>query len=374
MKVIDKHWLLKCYERRLNSIKMKKKITYILLLTFVIQFNGFAQPQPFIGNLLFNLTENEFTGNFITADELENKNIRFLSNNPDSKLKYDTRNKAFSFTTEGWEYKMFAILYKNDTIFIDYPSLPFVSAVFIKNAIPLNGKNFSFYNRYTYDAIHSNNYYYHIGIFNLCQGCFISEEYEMQEKTKNQIKKKHFIHTIKLTAEKIIISDNVLEAELTEIKNDTLIKSSNPFNLNNILCKWKQIEYPNGETTIELNDNETHKILLSYSDNFKFGNDFSSADYFDKHFQDVNFDGYKDFLITSYGSSAMTDMVNVHLFNRKTKLFEFSEDLSDNQIEEIDNINRILITFSENREFIIRKIHFFDKNGRLFETKTETKY
>ena len=196
----------------------------------------------------------------------------------------------------------------------------------------------------------------------------------MQEKTKNQIKKKHFIHTIKLTAEKIIISDNVLEAELTEIKNDTLIKSSNPFNLNNILCKGKQIEYPNGETTIELNDNETHKILLSYSGNFKFGNDFSSADYFDKHFQDVNFDGYKDFLITSYGSSAMTDMVNVHLFNRKTKLFEFSEDLSDNQIEEIDNINRILITYSENREFIIRKIHFFDKNGRLFETKTETKY
>ena len=84
------------------------------------------------------------------------------------------------------------------SVFIDYPSLPFISSVFIKAPVPLNGKSFSFYNRNTYDAMYTNHIYNNIRVFYLCQGCFLSEQYEMQEETKKGIEKKFFRHTIKL--------------------------------------------------------------------------------------------------------------------------------------------------------------------------------
>lgn len=169
----------------------------IILSILIFYFNGFAQPTPFRGTLLFNLVEKENTGKFINIAEFESRNIRLLSNYEDSKFKYDTIQKAFKFTTNGFEQKELALIYQNDTIFINYPSLRFVSAVFIKTPIPLNGKSFSFYNKNIYDAIHSNHCYDNFGIFYLCQGCFLSE-YEMQENRKKQIRRKYFMYEIKL--------------------------------------------------------------------------------------------------------------------------------------------------------------------------------
>lgn len=172
-------------ENLYKRIDTMKKLLYLLFLTFFFSVKGLAQPTPFNGTLLFNLTEEEYARKpIITPEEVKSKNIQFLSTYPNSIVKYDTINKAFSFTTYGYEIKDFAIAYKNDTIYISYPSLH--KDVFIKTPIPLNGKSFTFYNKFTYDAMHSNKS--DIKIFNLCQGCIISQ-YETPEEIIKQIEK-----------------------------------------------------------------------------------------------------------------------------------------------------------------------------------------
>ena len=86
----------------------------------------------------------------------------------------------------------------------------------------------------------------------------------------------------------------------------------------------------------------------------------------------VNFDGFKDFLIRSYGSMAMFELTNIYLFDNKTKSFVYS-DLSDNGIE-TDSINRKLTTSSFDRDFEKTKIHYFDKFGKAKYTQVITKY
>ncbi|KOP39653.1 hypothetical protein DBB36_22300 [Flavobacterium sp. WLB] len=159
--------------------------------------------------------------------------------------------------------------------------------------------------------------------------------------------------------------DEVSVKELSQTKIDTSVKVSPPFILNNIKCNWKQIDSVSGAITIELRDYKTQRILLSYSDYFKSGNDVNAEDYFNEHFQDLNFDGFKDFLITSSGSTAMTDLVNIYLFNEKTKSFEFSEELSDNTIDEVDKVNRKLSTTSSTLDDETIKKHYFNKNGTI---------
>ncbi|MCD0469915.1 hypothetical protein [Flavobacterium sp. JAS] len=158
-----------------------------------------------------------------------------------------------------------------------------------------------------------------------------------------------------ISSKDIPIKDTVSKIGLPKIKTGTLTKISEPFIINAIKCIWKQIDSPEGETTLELKDYKTQRILLSYSDYFRTENDFNSADYFNEHFQDLNFDGFKDFLITSYGSNETTNLVNIYLFNDSTKTFEFSEDLSDNRIEEIDTVNRKLATSSSSGDNEIKK-------------------
>lgn len=167
--------------------------------------------------------------------------------------------------------------------------------------------------------------------------------------------------------------DEVSIKELSPTKIDTSVKISAPFSLNNIKCNWKQIDSVSGAITIELRDYKTQRILLSYSDYFKSGNDVNAEDYFNEHFQDLNFDGFKDFLITSSGSSAMTDLVNIYLFNKKTKSFEFSEELSDNAIEEIDSVNRILSTTSFTLDGETIKKNYFNKKGIIKYSEIITK-
>jgi hypothetical protein len=175
---------------------MKHIFTLSLTLFFISNVN--AQPAPFWGNLLFNFTEKGGFGEFLTIEEFKSKKIQLFSYNKESELKYDTLHKAFSYTTIGFEDKQFAIVYNYDTIFINYPSLPFVGAVFVKAPIPLNGMSFSFNNKYTYDAMHSNHYFNDFRIYYLCQGCFILDTYSMTEETKKYIRKDLFTNAIKL--------------------------------------------------------------------------------------------------------------------------------------------------------------------------------
>lgn len=180
-------------------------------------------------------------------------------------------------------------------------------------------------------------------------------------------------NTVENVSSKKEVKDEVSTKELSPTKINTSVKISAPFSLNNIKCNWKQIDSVSGTTTIELRDYKTQRILLSHSDYFKLGNDFNAKDYFNEHFKDLNFDGFKDFLITSQGSNPMTDLVNIYLFNEKTQSFEFSEELSDNTIEQIDNVSKILFTSSSTMDDETIKKHYFNKNGTIKYSEIITK-
>jgi hypothetical protein len=179
---------------------MKTKILYLLFLVFLFVGQLFAQPAPYYGTFLFNLTEQQYPSKLMTVDDLNKKDIRFLSFDKESIFKYDTINKAFSFTTNGIETKQFAIIHKNDTLFIDYPSILAVS-IFVKVPIPLDSiKSYSFSNEYIYDAIHSNKNKYLNSIFYLCQSCFLSR-YKMNKETKKRLKKSIHWKSVELKEE-----------------------------------------------------------------------------------------------------------------------------------------------------------------------------
>src|SRR5690554_6322040 len=111
----------------------------IILLFIVLLFSGkgFSQPSGHLGTLLFNLTEDDNKWKPITPEELKSKNIRFLSDDKGSSIiKYDTINKAFSFTRDGFHAKHFAIIHKNDTIYIEYPSVKHHKSAFVVSPIP----------------------------------------------------------------------------------------------------------------------------------------------------------------------------------------------------------------------------------------------
>ena len=166
-----------------------------------MNLNGLTQPSPFYGTLLFNLMD-EQSRNYITANDFKNGKIQLLSYNSNSKLTYDTTNKAFSFNTMGFEFKEFGIVYNSDTTFISYPSTAFIKAVFVKMPIPLNGMTYSFNNQFTYDAMNSNHYFNNLEVFYLCSGCLISDTYGKHEEKNKKVNKMSFILPITEESEK----------------------------------------------------------------------------------------------------------------------------------------------------------------------------
>ena len=181
---------------------------------------------------------------------------------------------------------------------------------------------------------------------------------------KNSLKNKE--------SKKLVITDTVANREISVHKYGTIIKKSKPFIINGIECYWEQTDTLAEESAmdlIKLKDFKTNRILVNHIDCcLKYGFDFYSKD----NFLDVNFDGFKDFLIRSYGSMAMFELTNIYLFDNKTKSFVYS-DLSDNGIE-TDSINRKLTTSSFDRDFEKTKIHYFDKFGKAKYTQVITKY
>ncbi|WP_445721180.1 XAC2610-related protein [Flavobacterium sp.] len=172
--------------------------------------------------------------------------------------------------------------------------------------------------------------------------------------------------------------DTVSAEPISEIIYDTITKKSELFLLNNILCYWenKFIGYDDivEEIHMELKNTRTKGSLLKYEFHPKYPSEYNyeSKDYFkvvnEKYFFDVTFDGYKDFIIYSYGSMPMTSMNVIFVFDVKTKTFlsgDDENDLSNTNIEEIDSINKVLITSSFDREGYYVKRHHFGKNGKI---------
>lgn len=176
------------------------------------------------------------------------------------------------------------------------------------------------------------------------------------------------------TVDKVVVADTVATEALPEHKADTLTKKSNPFLLNKLLCYWEHFfviyNYGGLEITMKLYDYKTKKLLLEYEYQPKYEDnyDYKSATYFDsinkRHFEDYNFDGFKDFTLYEYGSMPMTSATVIMLFNNETKTFEHSE-LSAAGIDEIDNVNKILTTHDWDMDNVYYKKYHFDKKGKI---------
>ena len=168
-------------------------------------------------------------------------------------------------------------------------------------------------------------------------------------------------------------ADTVATAKLPVDKPGTTIKKSRPFQINNLTCYWEQKDTLMEEGTmdvIQLKDHKTHRSLLNHIECCsKYGFDFASPD----NFMDVNFDGFHDFLIRSYGSTAENEVTNIYLFDNKAKRFVYSEELSDNGIG-TDTVGRKLITSSFGRDFQVTKTHHFDASGKVTYTEVMTEY
>lgn len=189
---------------------------------------------------------------------------------------------------------------------------------------------------------------------------------------------------VSVSKENTIIPDTVSKEEIIEVKYDTIIKTSEPFKLNNILCYWEHTLIVANYTdysvlhniVMKLKDYKTGRLIVEESDYVKYEGDFEykSDNYFEeinkRYFKDVNFDGYKDFITFSYGSMGMTNHTGIYIFDKQTQTFVSKkdadgEDLSDNYIEETDSVNRILVTSSFDMEAQYTRKHHFDKNGKI---------
>lgn len=174
------------------------------------------------------------------------------------------------------------------------------------------------------------------------------------------------------TPQKNATTDTVSTAKTTVHKYGENILKSKPFTINGMQCYWQQTDTVTDEGSmdlIKLKDYKTHRILVNHIECcLKYGFDFDAPE----NFLDVNFDGYKDFLIRSYGSMAAFEVTNIYLFNPKEKQF-IPSDLSDNIIT-ADSIHRRLITSSFDRDYEKTQTHYFDRSGKLKYTEIETAY
>lgn len=177
-----------------------------------------------------------------------------------------------------------------------------------------------------------------------------------------------------------IASDTSVVTENPIVVTDTVVKISKSFRLNNLLCYWKHTFILYGESdfdlSMELLEDKSERTIFEfeYSPN-PLDYNYKGEDYFrkinKKHFIDVNFDGYKDFVIYLYGSTPMTSQTDMFVYNKRTKIFETNpkENLSGRVIEERDSINKILVTSSFDTERQYQTRYHFDIEGRINYTE-----
>lgn len=180
----------KANKLKYHKMKYQRLSFRLVSIVLLLSICCTAKAQRTQGTFLFNLVEIENSGNLITVQDIKSKNIKFLSSDSNSVIKYDSLQKAFSFTTRGYEKKFLGIVYEHDTIFLTYPTYPTIATYFLKTPIPLNGNSFSFYSEQ--DANNSPIYPNNNGVLidNLYYNEILSERYQMKEETKNILKRR----------------------------------------------------------------------------------------------------------------------------------------------------------------------------------------
>lgn len=179
-----------------------------------------------------------------------------------------------------------------------------------------------------------------------------------------------------LPEDNLVVVDTLsTESQVSVI--DTLVKESRPFAINRIKCYWKHSLISSngfiGEIIMELKNTETDSTIFNYDHVTKYPEEYNynSESYFDEinktHLIDVNFDGYKDFVIYSYGSMPMTSQTHIFIFNPQTTTFEINPEIDPDShiIESRDSIRRILVVSNFDMESTYETSYHFNKNGSI---------
>lgn len=171
------------------------------------------------------------------------------------------------------------------------------------------------------------------------------------------------------------LKNNNFTQEYIITDTDTISKIGKVFKINNIECYFRlndTIIENNPDIIIELREYKTNKILISHSDAWilRFGFDVNSIN----NFEDVNFDGYKDFYHTNSANVVMNDLTHFYLFNKETKAFEYADELTDSHIEYTDSINKKLIMSNDYRFGRDSIVHSFDNFGKIKFTEVFRSY
>lgn len=171
------------------------------------------------------------------------------------------------------------------------------------------------------------------------------------------------------------------KTEIIYKKQDTLIKTSEPFIINNIKCYWKLTfivyegnEY--GEGILELKNK--NKTLLNNSRNLSSNDSYYQHNFSNFHFEsftidskeDLNFDGFKDFKIFDKEPSGSAGMFYwAYIFNPKKKVFELNKELSGYELE-VNKVEKTLSSYAKNGfGYNVNSIIHFDKIGKIKYTE-----
>lgn len=163
-----------------------------------------------------------------------------------------------------------------------------------------------------------------------------------------------------------------VENIITE-KNDTLPKTGKKFTINGVNMFFRLndtiIDGVPDIFSVELKEYRTNRILLKFEDILHHTSfDVNITD----NFEDVNFDGYKDYHFTS--GQGMNSLTHFYLFNKETKVFEYADELTVSHIEYIDSINKELIMRNHYRFGTDSIIRSFDKLGKVKFTEIYSDY
>lgn len=160
---------------------MKKWILPFLALTLAV--NASAQPAPYRGTLLFNLSLDLWKP--LSPEEIKKMGLKFLSWDKEASLHYDSLNKYFVYSERGFDSKCLYLVYRGDTVTVRYASVRGID-FHVLAPIPLDRKSYAFDSPVIYDAIHSNTRQSGrpdcLPVFQMCRGCFISLYEDQTEK------------------------------------------------------------------------------------------------------------------------------------------------------------------------------------------------
>lgn len=181
--------------------------------------------------------------------------------------------------------------------------------------------------------------------------------------------------------QKAINIDTVALGTDHEIKWDTIKHLSKSFEVNKILLYWeKNYVMADGgisEIYARLRNYKTEQLLIEVPLGFEDHVD-NSDDFYNKlkeqSFEDYNFDGFDDISVSLRGSTALTSMTAIYLFNPKTKSFNnYSEKLSATDVE-VDKKSMTVTATNYDRHSEIAKKYHFDKLGKIKYTEIFSHY